>query len=451
MKLSSGLLGLTLVALVWVSCQSGPPDVHLDSRFTLDQLQSDFDQYTDLIEKRHPGFFTDRAALARIAAKQRALLTDNLTLFEFYRILSPVRAEVRCGHTRLYLPERVEAELNRGGNLLPLAIGVFNDSLLVLANISPQPMPQPGDVVLAIDGITAQTIIEDLKTGLHADGENETYKYANINWDFTSLYRIFFPESGQKGQFVISALSAASGEQYTANLNVLRQQVPEPGPEADPDAPQPPPPNVIATFATDNRFAVLTIADFGFYDDFEAFQQPVDEFFYRLAHRKIDTVILDLRGNDGGDPYCGAHLLKHLLRRPFTYFGTGTQARGNLLKPQQPVARPFAGNLYVLIDGGCFSTTGHLCSLLRYHGIGFFIGEETGGSYACNDASRMHTLKNTGLQALVPNRTFRTAVQGLHRGRGIMPDLAVQPTITQVRNGRDVVLETAIATALNNQ
>jgi len=451
MKLLSGLLGGILAALILVSCQGGAPDVHVDSRFTLDQLQADFDQYTKLIEKHHPGFFTDRAALARVAAQQRALLTDDLSLFEFYRILSPVRAEVRCGHTRLYLPDRVEAEIQHGGNLLPLTVGVFNDSLLVLANHSPQPMPLPGDVILAIDGVTSQTIIADLKAGLHADGENETYKYANINWDFTSLYRIFFPESGQNGQFVITGLAATSGEEYTANFNVVRQQGLEPGPDIDPDAPPPPPPSIEATFATDNRFAVLTIADFGFYDDFEAFQQPVDEFFYRLARRKIETVILDLRGNDGGDPYCGAHLLKHLLRRPFTYFGPGTQARGNLLKPQQPVARPFVGNLYVLIDGGCFSTTGHLCSLLRYHGIGYFIGEETGGSYACNDASRMHTLKHTGIQALVPNRTFRTAVQGLRRGRGIMPDLVVQPTLTQIRNGRDVVFETAIATALNNQ
>ncbi len=87
--------------------------------------------------------------------------------------------------------------------------------------------------------------------------------------------------------------------------------------------------------------------------------------------------------------------------------------------------------LYTLIDGGCFSTTGHLCSLLRYHGIGIFIGEETAGSFACTDARSHAILGHTGLILRVSTRTYTTAVTGMTPGRGILPDHPVIPTVEE--------------------
>jgi hypothetical protein len=104
----------------------------------------------------------------------------------------------------------------------------------------------------------------------------------------------------------------------------------------------------------------------------------------------------------------------------------------------------FTGKLFILIDGGCFSTTGHLCALLKYHEVGVFLGTETGGSYACNDASQGHRLKHSGIELNLPNFTFRVAAVGLPRGGGIAPDHVIQPTIFDLIEGRDVVLEAAL-------
>jgi hypothetical protein len=88
------------------------------------------------------------------------------------------------------------------------------------------------------------------------------------------------------------------------------------------------------------------------------------------------------------------------------FFDAGTPGYPEL-RLIKPARNKFSGTMYVLIDGGCFSTTGHLCSLLRYHGIGTFIGEETAGSFACTDNRTAITLAARDSWCAFPQRSTR--------------------------------------------
>jgi C-terminal processing protease CtpA/Prc len=199
------------------------------------------------------------------------------------------------------------------------------------------------------------------------------------------------------------------------------------------------------TFSDDNSYAVLTIRDFSYYDDPGAFRKPVGDFFARLARDDIRALIIDLRGNDGGDPYCSSFIASHVINTPVRYFGAISFSYSDLIRSMPVPRNVFTGKLIVLTDGRCFSSTGHLLSLLRCHRRGIFVGEESGGSSVCNDASRMHVMKHTGLRLNLPRRSFATTARCLPIGRGIPPDVEVRPTIHNLIAGRDVVLETAIS------
>jgi hypothetical protein len=54
-------------------------------------------------------------------------------------------------------------------------------------------------------------------------------------------------------------------------------------------------------------------------------------------------------------------------------------------------------------------------------------------------------MKQTGVRLNVPRRTFATSARCLPYGRGVPPDIEVQPTIHDLIAGRDVVLEKAIS------
>ena len=162
-------------------------------------------------------------------------------------------------------------------------------------------------------------------------------------------------------------------------------------------------------------------------------------FSTRWPSRGVRDLVLDLRGNGGGDPYNAASLLEKLITKETAYFDAGTSGYADL-RAIQPARNGFTGNLYVLIDGGCFSTTGHLCSLLRFHGIGIFIGEETGGSFTCTDNSREIVLRNTGLVLRLSTTVFSTEVSGLTPGRGISADHEVVSTIDDRLAGIDAAM-----------
>jgi len=97
------------------------------------------------------------------------------------------------------------------------------------------------------------------------------------------------------------------------------------------------------------------------------------------------------------------------------------------------------------IDGGCFSSTGHLCALLKQNRIGVMVGAETGGTFECNDASHLVNLWNTPLKLYVARQTFSAAVQGMTKTTGIKPDVPIQPRIEDIIAGRDTIKECALA------
>jgi C-terminal processing protease CtpA/Prc len=107
--------------------------------------------------------------------------------------------------------------------------------------------------------------------------------------------------------------------------------------------------------------------------------------------------------------------------------------------------------LIVLADGGCYSTTEHFCALLKTHTNGIFIGDETGGFYACNGGFKEHRLRISGLELLLPYATFITNAQGLDRGRGIVPDYVVAPSIHDLLNNTDPAMKTEISLIRDDQ
>ncbi|MCP4711614.1 MAG: hypothetical protein GY869_23595, partial [Planctomycetes bacterium] len=175
-------LSLTfLILLIFCSCSR---EIRLPAdRFSADQLRTDFRQ-AEAGLRNYAQYFTDSDELQLTRSGQFALITDSMSMLEFYRVLAPVLADVRCGHARLSLPESVEEWLSDNGKYLPLQIKILRDSLFVLHSYIDTPSVKSGSVLLAINGEPASDIVEHLISCLPSDGNNETYKYWAMNEDF---------------------------------------------------------------------------------------------------------------------------------------------------------------------------------------------------------------------------------------------------------------------------
>jgi hypothetical protein len=430
-----------LFALTANACSCDNAGPYRNDGCPLNQLQDDFDQYVDLIRRDHPMTFTDKTALERTIAAQRQRLRDGMSEMEFYAVVAPVGAAVRCGHTRTYLSERGSEYLDEHGPCLPVEIRLVGGGLYVYKDFTPDEAVPRGSRVLSIDTHPAGEIIERMRASLHADGTNTTYKDFAVNLSFARYFTLLY---GGAPQFELE-IEESDASQPAAHVVAAMTPNQSDLVEQERYAPDGECRRLCMTFSDARSYAVLTIRDFGYYDDVEAFRKPVGEFFARLATDGIRSLILDVRGNDGGDPYCSSFVVSHVIDEPVRYFAGGTPVYDDLVRPIPVPRHVFTGELFVLIDGWCFSSTGHMLSLLRCFRRGVLVGEESGGSTACNDALRMHTMKHTRLRLSLPRRTFATSARCLPYGRGIPPDIEVQQTIHDLIAGRDIVLEKAIS------
>ncbi len=401
-------------------------------------LQEDFEQLRDTIQTVHPKLYTDQARLSELLISQYALIEDGMTELEFLRILAPIISELNCGHTSISLSEDYEKQLATEGKYFPLPLRFIQKHAYVVQNGMAKTIPL-GSELVSINGVLTEDIISTLFDRLTADGENETRKVMLLNGWFEYFYQLYMDDVGnfdiiyqEPGVNEPKALHLEGATYLELNSVNTETYIEQPVP-----------------FACEfyKEYAVLFMYSFypeGQYSlsDYIGF---IDEFFLQCAANKTTNLILDLRDNGGGDPRVTSHLFSYLEKTEQPYFRTDSPNYYAGLKNAIPFAgNHYNGDLFILMNGGSFSSTGHLLALLKAQGVGIFIGEESGGSFACTDSSRNYVLKNTKIQFRSSTQIWAVDAQGLMPGRGIMPDFVVIPTIQDYLNNIDVVKQTAI-------
>ena len=191
--------------------------------------------------------------------------------------------------------------------------------------------------------------------------------------------------------------------------------------------------------------AVMTVKTFIYYDRVDYFRDFMSRSFRQIREKDIENLILDLRGNDGGDPFCAVILYSYLEKEPAPYFAEPYGRYAELAKPVPLPDDRFTGRLFILLDGRCGSTNGHFSALLKYHKIGKFVGTPSGSTYKCNAGKNTEfTLDKTSLILTLGRSTYAAAVEGMDKAKPIMPDFPVQVTYRDFLDGKDPYLETAI-------
>jgi hypothetical protein len=104
----------------------------------------------------------------------------------------------------------------------------------------------------------------------------------------------------------------------------------------------------------------------------------------------------------------------------------------------------FVGNVFILMDGACESSTGHFIALAEYHDWAVTIGRETGSTFYCNDGSFDIYLPNTKIKLHQPRNEVITDVEGFEKNAPLQPDYEINYTLSDLVNGTDPDLEFAL-------
>jgi hypothetical protein len=451
-------LAFPILALATSTSLSGAED---DLRMlTSGQMEEDLFLLSDVLEREHAGRlrYVQPEELDEAFGQALDFISEGRSILEFYRQVSELLSLLHCGHTRARLSSQdSNAVLARRG-VLPIEVCLRGERAWIIRSLDELAKLEPGAELLAVDGITIAEIRRIAFTRMGGDGFIETGKERALERGFASLFpALVAPIEVVNADYRLEIAGRAEPVEVTGLSPAVfaRRSTPRPGG-----------PIVRLETIADEKLGIVTIRGFGDPGGGEkSFPELLEERFVQLEQEGIVRLIIDLRGNGGGDDTYGALLVSYIAHEPFRYFERievtpDYEGYGDVIEKDgrhlvtahpglqvQPVAEhAFQGEAVLLIDGRTFSTAADVATVVNFNGLATLIGEETGGGYDGNTSgvSERFPLPNSGLQVNVPCWMYTTANLGHDRpGRGAPADHPMRSSIEDLLDGRDAELELA--------
>jgi len=411
--------------------------IGIDVKFPVHELQEDFRKVRQTLEENHGLLyeFTTKEKFDSLFDQQFNLINRPMSPNEFFKVITPLSEKVGCGHTNLWMPgDFWDMDPD---NLFPLQIRIIKGKMVVSGSYSDSVQIPIGSIIHKINNRPSKDIYSEMEANYSADGYNKHFKRSSVEQRFPMIYarRFGFPEEYLVHYTLPGHKISMETILSPATLQSVRKVV-----FGTHDKPE-----LSLNLLEEKGIAIMTISTFIYYDRVDYFKGFLDSCFTLIENKKIKNLILDLRGNDGGDPFCAVPLFSYLAHKPVPYFDKPYGKYSAFAKPIPLAENHFTGNLYTLLDGRCFSTNGHFCALLKYHKIGKFVGTPSGATYTCNAGRNLMVyLNNTRFMLYFGRTSFAVAVQDMDKTKPIEPDYPVNLTIKDFIEGRDLYMEMAM-------
>jgi len=462
-------------------------------RLTSAQMRADFDLMRHALEEAHPGLYrySTKAQMDREFDAQRGKLSRPMTKEQFEVVVAQTLASIRCGHTRMYWDQEMETAI-RDGHSFPLRVEFEGSRLMVVLNQTADDRTiHPGMELISVSGHPVAELVKQFWAVTYADGDIETTKRRGIAQDIAKDY---FRLVGRPEYFTVTAIDPSLGKAVESKLAGVT--------EAQRKANHNPVNDVMLAGLARVRDQAYEKLSLSFLKDpdiakvrtpsFTGDEYPrwIDDTFRALREKGTKTLIIDLRGNGGGEDTYGVMLVSYLTDKPFHYVDRVTvktmtwsfedhwdakrldaEQRARLHKrmtpnpdggyflseeihdslgEKQPAKNRFPGDVIILIDGKTFSTAADTCAVIHHLRRATFIGEETAGTYYGNNSGTEPTvtLPNSKVRFGLPLGSSWNAVSGYAgKRRGTIPDHVVVTKTADLLRSVDTQLQLALRLA----
>ncbi len=430
---------LILLATSMLACQQPKAQ---PKEFTQEQLQEDLNQLFYALKTYHPGlyWYQDSEAFAQQIAKAEASIKNGQDFAEFYKTVNLLTSSIGCGHTRPRMPANRSRQLIDSVLILPLQVFVHGGKVFTTKEIADIPL---GSQIVSVDKYKIADIIKQLRAVVPSDGHNTTGKDNFIAQRFGLMLALYLDIQGSQTKTTASVGYIVPDTKSVKKMEINFQPF-----SNNQQANQGPLMNFMDADMPDTKilrirtFSSGTLNRNGFnYYDF------LKNAFTQLKEEHTKNFIIDVRGNGGGDDHYGATLVSYIANQSFKYFdrievteaydgyGKIEEEEGRRLMRshqdlalQQPKKNRFRGKVFILADGGSFSTTADFVSIAKNIKAATIIGIETGGGACGNTSGRSESLKlaNTGISLRIQTWGYFSAInKNLICGSGVLPDYEV--------------------------
>jgi hypothetical protein len=427
----------------------------LDRTLKKDSVLVEFTELYKLTNTIHPGQFTfcSKKEFDKTYLNLKKSIQTDLSIVEYYKLTATLMAKIKDGHTAV--DRNQISALLQERLVFPFSIFKINNNYY-LNKSTEENRTFIGLKILKINGRAIHSIVNEIKPYIHLEGSNETGLNTRFK-NFPFYYFIF----NQTDKFEIEYLDSNNHKQKKILKGITLETFTKSTSENE---------EPLSTVFKTNNIAVLKLHSFanGYNEtDREMAENQIDLFFAQLDSLKTKNLIIDLRDNSGGAAEIANYLFAYLTNKPYYYFDY-IGAKYNSVKDwkhlaqypdniaeinlsetklinglhgytetdgtdywwfeeQQNKPNFFKGKISVLINGGCFSTTGHLLALMRAYQIGKFYGVYSQGSNYSNAGGQAFVLPYSKTVVWIPTFQYKMRTPNFqYDPKGIKPDTEIQ-------------------------
>ncbi|MDO7847720.1 S41 family peptidase [Hymenobacter sp. M29] len=464
------------------------------------QVLADLALFQRLKEAAHPGIYKYRskAQMDSTFADACARVTSRMTVLDAYRLVVGITDFEGSLHNDTALPDSVRKALEAEKSFFPYPLKLVAGQLVLNTGHAPLPL---GATISSIDGVPARQLVRALGKYYTTDGLNTTGKAVGLAESFPEYFRL---EYGPRAGFVVRYYAPGARAIRQQTLPAVTYAAYE---RAFADRHSRPcdrsffegmPAKYTFRLLPTQAKAVLTLNTFDIGEDnscgHRRYAQFLDSCFQLLRRSPAIThLLVDVRGNGGGDDDNDMLAFSYLARAPFREnqratmrfwqvpgrryltVARDTAERGGIVAdiaeelrtdftkgadglPHenahgnpwfQPKPARFRGQLYLLISPRVASAGSMFAAMVRGNTSAVVIGEETMGGYYghTGHGSLDYTLPNTGIQVSFFRVDLAQAVPvraSQPFGRGVLPDYEVSQSAADFLANRDTQLRFAL-------
>lgn len=412
-------LGFTVAALALLLLAGGLVGWQLYSLGSFPPLSQDraanFDRLWAAMDKAYPYFAEKDVAWEAVGARYRPQAAAAVSDEAYAAVIEAMLAELDDAHTHVsgaYAPSCTFGSVREiEGQAVVIRAGEAGAEVGLA----------PGAVVTAVGGQpTAQRIADILATQ-----EPASTPWQARYWAFGGLLRV------PQGETLSLTFATAAGESREAALTCTPERAAVGG-------------DIVSSERLPNGIGVIRIAIFS--GNSETLVQQFDAALDELMD--APGLILDLRGNGGGNANTGNRMIGRFFAEPVVYgYDSFPYARPQLFWSHTvpydvaPRGPRYTGPVVVLTNEGVMSSAENVLVGLVDSGRAQTVGRTTGG------ASGFPVLFNVtdDLRVQFSTADFRRLDGTPIEGVGIAPDVPVTWTVDDVRQGRDPDVDAAVA------
>ena len=391
-------------------------------------------------------------------------ITGPMTYLEVSRLVRPFVVLAGFSHCTSYFPSEAHEQFHQnGGRFIPFEISFWQGKVLIRANWSDNEQLEAGDEILAVNDTDINQLMNEIYA--YKQGENSYVKKALM--ETRSLRNLWWFAFGEFSSGTVR-IRKPDGQQVTTKVEGLTLEQLAERSQANKS------PSVMKsgrTFKFIGDVAYLRpgeflnagtdeISDISKHETFnnEEFLGFIESAFTEIANRQSRHLILDLRGNYGGDNSFSDPMIAYFADKPFQIAskfsvrtsqvtkafwkdvdipevadmkhkiltledGTRFDVDLNTTQPRDDELS-FKGEVITLVNRFSFSNAASVAAIIQDYDFGILMGEETGDTPSSCGAIHTFDLPNTGMGIVFPKGCM-VRPSGDPSLRGVIPDHVV--------------------------